>query len=115
MIRGSLAAIVLLDSIDVGLETAHTDGLQDWDSVKVFIVTISLFLVIVVIVIVMSNILLQLSFVASCPCYLCAVLNKVIASLFVSHNIQLLIYNPTSQIVIFIFNSFTDTNLVSFI
>ena len=40
VISGSLAAIVLLDSIDVGLETAHTDGLQDWDSVKVFITTI---------------------------------------------------------------------------
>jgi hypothetical protein len=34
-LRGSLAAIVLLNSIDVGLETVHTDGLQDWDAVKV--------------------------------------------------------------------------------
>ena len=34
-VSGSVAAIVLLNSIDVGLETVHTDGLQDWDAVKV--------------------------------------------------------------------------------
>ena len=33
--RGSNAALILLNSIDVGLETVHTDGLQDWDAVKI--------------------------------------------------------------------------------
>jgi hypothetical protein len=32
--RGSNAALALLNSIDVGLETCHTPGLQDWDAVK---------------------------------------------------------------------------------
>ena len=86
VISGSLAAIVLLDSIDVGLETAHTDGLQDWDSVKVFIITICVLLdnvivvldavilivVDVIVVIVVSNILLQFSFLLSCQCPLFA-------------------------------------------
>ena len=33
--RRSRAALILLNSIDVGMATVHTDGLQDWDSVKV--------------------------------------------------------------------------------
>ena len=33
--RGGIAALVLLNSIDIGMETAHTDGLQDWDAIKV--------------------------------------------------------------------------------
>ena len=32
--RGSQAALVLLNSIDIGLQTVHTDGLQDWDAVQ---------------------------------------------------------------------------------
>jgi hypothetical protein len=33
--RGSYAAQVLFNSIDVGMATVHTDGLQDWDAVNV--------------------------------------------------------------------------------
>ena len=33
--RRSRAALILLNSIDVGMATVHTDGLQDWDAVKV--------------------------------------------------------------------------------
>jgi hypothetical protein len=32
--RGSYAAFVLLNSIDVGLDTAHTPDLQDWDAIE---------------------------------------------------------------------------------
>ena len=32
--RGSHAALVLLNSIDIGLQTVHTAGLQDWDAVQ---------------------------------------------------------------------------------
>ena len=32
--RGSQAALALLNSIDIGMETVHTDGLQDWDAVQ---------------------------------------------------------------------------------
>ena len=101
MIRGSLAAIVLLDSIDVGLETAHTDGLQDWDSVKVSIVLIDVSLVIVVLdvlvivaviahVIVVFNILLQLIVFLCCQFYLLAMVNKVIVFLYMiyTHNVK---------------------------
>ena len=30
-----MPALVLLNSVDVGMETVHTDGLQDWDAVQV--------------------------------------------------------------------------------
>ena len=33
--RESRAALILLNSIDVGMATVHTAGLQDWDAVKV--------------------------------------------------------------------------------
>lgn len=38
--RGSQAALTLLNSIDIGMETVHTDGLQDWDAVRQSLKTI---------------------------------------------------------------------------
>ena len=32
--RGSQAALVLLNSVDIGLQTVHTDGLEDYDAVE---------------------------------------------------------------------------------